>query len=67
MKLTVLSKGGCQAGDCPTIYKSDRGTFVIQGEALSSADLNIEMRSHEGAVEIPEQLILEVARQLVRS
>ena len=37
LKLTRLS-GECENGNCPTIYVSDRGSLVVQGDAVSHAD-----------------------------
>jgi hypothetical protein len=58
--------GTCQDGDiCPTIYKTDRGTIVVQGDQLSAASLKlITLPSGETAAEIPTSLLLEAARAL---
>jgi hypothetical protein len=67
MKLTnCLGGNNCWGGECPTIYKSDRGTFVVQGSLISANELNdVNIPSHEGVVEIPEALLRAVAEKLV--
>ena len=54
MKLERLS-GGCFDGTCPTIYKSDRGTLVIQGWVVNDAD--VVTPEGEALVEIPVELL----------
>jgi hypothetical protein len=50
---------GCSGGSCPTVYATDRDTFVIQGavvtdpEALAAVDLP----AHETLVEVPRWLL----------
>ncbi|MGH3735374.1 MAG: hypothetical protein ACRDT6_07085 [Micromonosporaceae bacterium] len=63
MKLTRL-RGSCSPNEvCPTLYATDRGTFIVQGfvvddpEALTALDLP----PGESAVEIPLSLLPEVA------
>lgn len=56
--------GTCPDGNtCPTFYKTDRGTVVVQGNRLPDAEL-AEMNLPEGeiALEVPEALLEEVAR-----
>jgi hypothetical protein len=61
MRLTRLA-GGCEGGTCPTVYRTDWGTLVVQGavvadpEALSSVDLP----AHETLVEVPADLLLSL-------
>lgn len=63
MKLTRIA-GECGEGrTCPTVYTTDRGTLVVQGYPLSSADLaEIALPDGENAVEIPLPLLREAAR-----
>ncbi|GAA3551078.1 hypothetical protein GCM10022419_034210 [Nonomuraea rosea] len=58
--------GTCQDGDiCPTIYRTDRGTIVVQGNELSAGSLRlITLPGGETVAEIPESLLLEAARAL---
>lgn len=60
MKLTKVNLKGpdCVGSRCPAIYKSDRGSYIIQGEILSSENLKkIENDSSMTAVEIPASLL----------
>jgi hypothetical protein len=66
MKLKNYIGGNCYGGECPTIYESDRGTFVVQGSLISANELNdINIPAHEGVVEIPEALLRAVAERIV--
>lgn len=57
--------GGCDDGDCPTIYTTDRGTVVIQGDRVSRAD-GLKLGRGEDAVEIPLDLLREALSALGR-
>ncbi|MFJ9616871.1 hypothetical protein [Streptomyces noursei] len=50
----------CDKKDCPTIYKTDRGTLLVQGE--TPADHGIQIPAHETLVEIPLELIQKAIR-----
>lgn len=58
MNLTFLGTSSAN-GDCPSVYATDKGTFVIQGwkvadrEALSQLDIP----DHETVIEIPAALL----------
>ncbi|MGW2817583.1 hypothetical protein [Streptomyces sp. NPDC001415] len=54
MKVTMLATT-CDKKDCPTIYKTDRGTILVQGEAPKDHGLTIP--AHETLVEIPLDLV----------
>jgi hypothetical protein len=58
MKLTRLA--GCYGGSCPTIYATDRGTFVVQGRLLNDSDVTtagVTPAEGEALVEIPADLL----------
>ena len=57
MHLTKLA--GCSGGTCPTVYLTDRGTVVVQGERVTDPDALATMRlpEHEAAVEVPLSLL----------
>ncbi|MFC0037427.1 hypothetical protein [Actinomadura rayongensis] len=59
VELTRLA-GTCTRGDCPTVYRTDRGTLAVQGNHLSGN----ESPAGEAIVEIPDWLLLEAARAL---
>ncbi|MEW9516638.1 hypothetical protein [Streptomyces tubercidicus] len=60
MKVTKLVST-CDLKDCPTIYATDRGTLLVQGE--TPADHGLQMPSHETVVEIPTELMLALIRK----
>ncbi len=51
--------GDCASGDCPTVYRTDRGTLAVQGYVIAN-------RAPEGeaVVEIPIELLRDAARAL---
>jgi hypothetical protein len=49
----------CTAGECPTIYRTDRGTLVVQGYAFEP---ETEMPAGERMIEIPVELLAEYTR-----
>lgn len=65
MKLTFL--GTSDKGASPTLYATDRSTFVVQGWRITDPEAQAEMTipSHEGAVEIPPELLDYVPRREV--
>ncbi|MDT0341492.1 hypothetical protein [Streptomyces litchfieldiae] len=54
MKLRMLAKEGDRK-DCPTLYATDRGTLLVQGDRPE--DHGLTLPAHEGVVEIPLSLI----------
>jgi len=61
MELTFLgtTSGG---GNCPNLYATDRGTFVVQGEKITDPAALATLRArglpdNETAVEIPAALL----------
>ncbi|ARF77308.1 hypothetical protein RM717_25895 [Streptomyces griseus] len=56
MKVTMLATT-CEKKNCPTVYKTDRGTILVQGE--TPADHGLTIPAHETLVEIPMELIRE--------
>lgn len=60
MELTkIAGDANCKDGDCPTVYRTDRGTIGVQGYLLDRAT-----PGGEALVEIPAELLLEAARAL---
>ena len=62
MKLTIL-RSTCPNGRiCPTVYKTDRDTLIIQGYKILDADERaaLGLPAGEDAVEIPRSLLPEV-------
>ena len=58
MKVTFLGTGS-QDGSCPSVYATDRGTWVIQGYRVADAEAlsMMDIPSHETVVEIPAELL----------
>lgn len=52
MKVTKLIST-CDLKDCPTIYATDRGTFLVE----TPTDHGLKIPAHETLVEIPVELI----------
>ncbi|MCW5253857.1 hypothetical protein [Streptomyces sp. SHP 1-2] len=59
MKLTRLV-GACEDDECPTLYTTDRGTFVVQGSLLTDRPSGIP--PHEALVEVPVELLRRAVR-----
>lgn len=62
MKLRKLNPG-CGKVDCPTVYLSDRGTFVFQGNLVTDAD-GLKLGPGEHAVELPREVVVQVFPEL---
>jgi hypothetical protein len=63
-RLTGISGGSgnstCDDNDCPNVYATDRGTFVIQGSAFTG----FAAPAGETLTEIPEEVLREAVRVL---
>ncbi|HZA82829.1 MAG TPA: hypothetical protein VFC13_15385 [Actinomycetes bacterium] len=57
MQLTMLV--ACSGGTCPTLFATDRGTYVVQGAIVTDPDALAAMNlpEHETAVEVPASLL----------
>jgi hypothetical protein len=47
-------------GQCPTLYATDRGTYVVQGNIVTDAEALADLRqvlAGEAFVEIPKELL----------
>jgi hypothetical protein len=51
--------GDCKSGDCPTIFRTERGTVAVQGYVVSHA-----APDGEAVVEVPVELLREAVRAL---
>jgi hypothetical protein len=54
--------GWCGGGDCPTIYRTDRESFVVQGYEFDPAEAGVELPAGERMIEIPTELLAEFGR-----
>jgi hypothetical protein len=52
----------CTGGTCPTIYKTDRGTFVVQGTRVTDPEAlaTVGLPEHETLVEVPASLLSDL-------
>lgn len=64
MKLETFITSNCAAKTCPTVYKTDRGTFAVQGDLINPEVSDVSVGPHEGIVEIPEALARALANKL---
>lgn len=69
MKIAVFSvhggSEGCAGGSCPTVYETDRGTFIVQGAQLDRAASGlVPLPLGEQAVEVPADLLIAIADKL---
>ena len=55
-----LGGPNCDDDDCPNVYRTERGTYLVQGD-LSN---DFTPPSGEGLVEIPEAVLKEAFRAL---
>lgn len=60
MALTRLA-GSCQGTNCPTVYRDDDGSYVIQGYTVDSGP-ELELPAGESAVRVPAALVDELLR-----
>jgi hypothetical protein len=58
MRLTFLGKES-SPGDSPTLYETDRGTYVIQGWKVTDDEALAQMRipANEECIEVPKALM----------
>lgn len=57
-----------EAGACPTLYETDRGTIVVQGLHVTDPEALADLRDvldGEAAVEVPRELLTEIARRVL--
>jgi hypothetical protein len=59
MKLRLLGTSSNKTG-CPTLYATDRGTYVVQGKKVTDPEAVaslVDLRGDESYVEIPRDLL----------
>jgi hypothetical protein len=59
-RLTGKRNGECGEKDCPNVYRTARGSFVVQGDVFEA----FTPPAGEGLVEIPEAVLREAFRAL---
>ncbi|WP_127504054.1 hypothetical protein [Actinoplanes solisilvae] len=63
VRLTRLA-GQCGAGTCPTIYRTDRATIVVQGYVVKDDSAGVKVPDGERLVEIPVEVLLAAADKI---
>ena len=64
MELNAVDEAGCRDGACPTVYRTDRGTLVVQGSSVDRAEIDLTVPDHEDLVEIPLEVLMHAAASL---
>ena len=64
LALEHILTSGCRLGNCPTIYRTNRGTFIVQGYAVTAEQAGVDLPAGELLVEIPLDLLAGVIRIL---
>ncbi|MFE7134456.1 hypothetical protein ACFVIM_26715 [Streptomyces sp. NPDC057638] len=59
-RLTGNGNGTCGGEDCPNVYRTVKGSFLVQGDVSRAFDAS----EGEGLVEIPEETLREAFRAL---
>lgn len=65
MNLTFIRKTRLSGdSNCPSLYLTDRGTFVVQGWRVSDPEAlaQLDIPDHETVVEVPADVLAEIAR-----
>ncbi|GID33008.1 hypothetical protein [Paractinoplanes brasiliensis] len=52
----------CGGGTCPTVYRTDRNTFVVQGYTVTAEAAGLDLPAGEQLVEIPAELLAEAVK-----
>lgn len=56
MAVRLTRVGGCEGGTCPTVYATDRGTYVVQGAIVVDPE-GVTVPDGETLVEVPAELL----------
>ncbi|WP_200306803.1 MULTISPECIES: hypothetical protein [Streptomyces] len=59
-RLTGNGNGECGQGDCPNVYRTEKGSIVVQGDVFNG----FIPPEGEGLVEIPESVLREAFNAL---
>lgn len=62
MKITHIRDTSPTRDTCPTVYHTDRGTYLIQGYVVTDAESLTAMNIPDGetVVEVPAELLPEI-------
>lgn len=53
----------CGNGTCPTVYRTNRDTVIVQGYAVSAAEAGVAVPEGELLVEIPADILRDAAQR----
>jgi hypothetical protein len=56
----------CGGGSCPSVYRTNRGTVVVQGRIVTASMIDVDLEDDEALVEIPEELLVRL-NQVINS
>jgi len=59
-----LVAASCTGGSCPTVYRTERNTIVVQGYAMTAETAGIDLPAGELLVEIPLDLLQSAAQSV---
>lgn len=68
MKVEFIRKtADSNGGNCPSLYKTDRGTFIVQGWKVTDPEAlaGLDIPGHETAVEVPLDVLAEIAAKVL--
>jgi hypothetical protein len=63
MKLELIGSN-CTGGPCPTIYRTDENSFIMQGRVPRAILDQLILGNDETAVEIPADLVEQLVAKL---
>jgi hypothetical protein len=56
-KVVETLAASCTQGTCPTVYRTDRGTLIVQGYDVEPDSAGVSIPAGERLVEIPIDLL----------
>ncbi|MCY1142039.1 hypothetical protein OWR29_28940 [Actinoplanes sp. Pm04-4] len=60
-QLTIVSSL-CGSGTCPTVYRTDRDTYLVQGYTVTAEDAGLDLPAGEQLVEIPAEIFAQAMK-----
>lgn len=60
-RLTIVTSL-CGSGTCPTVYRTDRDTYVVQGYTVTAEDAGLDLPPGEQLVEIPAEIFAQAMK-----
>jgi hypothetical protein len=54
----------CANNSCPTVYRTNRGTLVVQGYTVTAEEAGVDVPPDERLIEIPLALLRAAALDL---